>query len=69
MDIDALKGTTCPVCGLENAFEEPGIYDICQRCNWEDDPLQRTNPDFPGGANRMSLSVAQKAWRAGKDVE
>jgi predicted nucleotidyltransferase len=52
-------GTTCPVCGLENAFSEPACYDICERCGWEDDPVQFANPDFPGGANKSSLKEAR----------
>jgi uncharacterized protein len=67
-EIDIVAGTTCPVCGCDEAFVEPGAYDICPRCDWEDDPVQRSNPDFPGGANRMSLKEARNAWRAGRQV-
>lgn len=55
----ATPGTTCPVCGLENAFDEPGGYDICERCGWEDDPVQSANPDLSGGANKESLNEAR----------
>ncbi len=68
VDIDPRMGTTCPVCGLEDAFSEPGVYDICPCCNWEDDPVQRQNPDFPGGANHMSLKTAREMWQDGKKV-
>lgn len=61
-DLDTNTGTTCPVCHLENAFAESGNYEICPQCNWEDDPVQRNNPDFPGGANPLSIKAAQEAW-------
>lgn len=53
-------GTTCPVCGLEDAFDEPGGYDICERCGWEDDAVQSANPDLSGGANKESLNEARE---------
>lgn len=56
---DATPATTCPVCGLEDAFDEPGGYDICKRCGWEDDPVQTANPDLSGGANKESLNEAR----------
>ncbi|MCE5200773.1 MAG: CPCC family cysteine-rich protein [Armatimonadota bacterium] len=58
--IGVTPGTTCPVCGLEDAFDEPGGYDICERCGWEDDPVQSANPDPSGGANKESLNEARK---------
>lgn len=54
--------TSCPVCGLPHAFSEPESYDICPRCGWEDDPLQRRDPSFEGDANRKSLRQARLAW-------
>ena len=58
----------CPVCG-EHYFEEIGAYEICPVCGWEDDPLQRREPDFSGGANSMSLNEARKAYREGEADE
>jgi anaerobic ribonucleoside-triphosphate reductase len=66
---ELLSDTACPVCGLQDAFTEPRGYDICRRCGWEDDPFQRQNPDYAGGANLMSLNAAREAWREGKHVE
>ena len=54
----------CPVCG-KHSFEEIGGYEICQICGWEDDPLQRREPDLRGGANSMSLNEAREAYRMG----
>lgn len=37
-------------------FEEYGSFDICLKCNWQDDIVQLNNPDFAGGANYLSLN-------------
>ena len=47
----------CPCCGMTAVRE----YEICEVCDWENDPVQRMKPDFPGGANRMSLNEARSA--------
>lgn len=51
----------CPVC-KRHYFDEIGGYEICPVCGWEDDPLQRREPDFEGGANELSLNEAIKAF-------
>ncbi len=48
----------CPVCGNE----VNGEYDICDKCGWENDPIQTENPDMRGGANVMSLNQAIEAY-------
>jgi rubredoxin len=50
----------CPCCG-NITFDEkpPGTYDICPVCFWEDDPVQFLNPDYIGGANKVSLKQAK----------
>jgi predicted nucleotidyltransferase len=59
----------CPVCGLNDCFEkEYGSYSICPRCNWEDDSVQWKKPDYQGGANRMSLQQARRAWNSCKNL-
>lgn len=62
---DRLK---CPCCG-QYYFEEEDFYEICEVCGWEDDSLQRDDPDYEGGANKMSLNQAKKAWAEGRKVE
>ena len=55
----------CPCCG--QVFVEE--YDICDKCDWENDPIQLANPDFKGGANQMSLKQAQYAFAVGVKVK
>jgi len=42
----------CPVCGQNRL----GKFEICENCGWENDPIQRNNPDMEGGANKQSLN-------------
>jgi hypothetical protein len=47
----------CPCCGYITLDEQPpGTFDICPVCFWEDDNYQFENPDYAGGANRVSLN-------------
>ena len=55
------KRLPCPCCGTL-ALSEPGAYEICQICGWEDDPVQAADPKYKGGANRLSLAEARKLW-------
>ena len=55
---------SCPVCGLN----ELSAFEICD-CGWQNDPVQFDNPDYPGGANKMSLNEARKAWAEGREVK
>ena len=51
---------TCPCCGYMTLSEQPnGTYEICHVCFWEDDLIQMNDPDYSGGANRISLKQAQ----------
>lgn len=52
---------TCPCCGYKTLSNPAnGSYDICSVCFWEDDGVQLEDPDYEGGANRVSLRQAQK---------
>lgn len=55
----------CPCCEL-CTIKEVGAYEICPTCGWEDDPVQRENPDYVGGANHISLTTARAKWCAAK---
>ena len=37
----------------------PGTFEYCDVCGWSDDDVQAADPDFPGGANKMSLNQAR----------
>jgi len=52
----------CPCCGVRTVSER-GAYEICEVCGWEDDPGQRRNPFFRGGANEESLHDARRRWK------
>lgn len=49
----------CPCCG-NKMISEPGNYEICPVCDWEDDPVQLSDPDLLGGENILSLLNATK---------
>ncbi|MBQ3579245.1 MAG: hypothetical protein IJK59_07430 [Firmicutes bacterium] len=56
---------SCPVCGSE--IRRDDCFEICRRCGWEDDPLNRDDPGYDG-INPMSLDQARKAWAEGKRI-
>jgi hypothetical protein len=49
----------CPCCGHVVFDEEPGSYDICPICFWEDDVAQLRFPNMGGGPNYVSLIESQ----------
>ena len=50
----------CPCCGYQTLDEKPpGTFNICEVCFWEDDNVQFNDPDYEGGANRVSLRTAR----------
>ena len=54
----------CPCCGQYTLTgKPPGTYLICRVCGWEDDPVQFDDPDYTGGANRVSLAEARENFR------
>ena len=53
----------CPCCGHKTLPEQAGgTYEICPVCGWEDDPVQLRDPDFEGGANKLSLNRAREQF-------
>ena len=48
----------CPCCGQTKVTE----YEICDVCDWENDPVQLSRPNFAGGANRLCLNEARRLW-------
>ncbi len=58
---------TCPCCE-QLTLESEGHFEICAVCGWEDDNIQRDDPDYWGGANSMSLNQAKEAFNRGIPV-
>lgn len=52
----------CPCCE-SYTIDEPGNFDICEVCGWEDDELQSDDPDYRGGPNGMSLNEAREIYK------
>ena len=48
----------CPCCN-KYRFDEIGKYEVCPICGWEDDPTQRADASYTGGANHESLNEAR----------
>lgn len=54
----------CPCCGYFTLPEQPSnTFEICPVCFWEDDGLQYDNPDYTGGANKISLNEARRNYK------
>ncbi len=53
----------CRCCG-HLTIGEYNEFEICPVCFWEDDLIQARDPDYEGGANRVSLRQAQKNYAA-----
>ena len=65
ISISEYNRRACPVCG-KMTLES---YGICDYCDWQNDPVQYENPEMSGGANKMSLNEARKAYKQGKKIE
>jgi len=56
-----MTGIICPICG-QYEFEED--FDLCAICEWQYDRVQYNDPDYWGGANRLSINEYRKEWAA-----
>lgn len=55
---------TCQCCGYKTLEEGTrDSYEICKVCFWEDDFVQNEDPDYEGGANKISLRQAQANFK------
>lgn len=53
----------CPCCGFLTLDQvDPGTYQICPVCYWEDDEVQLADPSYEGGANQVSLEAARQNY-------
>jgi hypothetical protein len=54
----------CPCCGnLTLNSPSPGSFEICPVCHWEDDNVQYIDPEYPYGANGISLEEARRNYQ------
>lgn len=65
--MEEIESLRCPICG-KYYFPMRRSYEICPVCGWEDDPVQRGDEEYTGGANHMSVLEARAAYAAGKEV-
>lgn len=63
MTNEGCQSYPCPVCGYLVFKEQPGSYDVCPICYWEDDIVQLAFPNLKGGANTPSLLECQANFR------
>lgn len=57
----------CKCCG-ELTLDVDDMFGICSNCGWESDPIQEDDPDYEGGANKMSLNKAKEAYKQHKKI-
>jgi hypothetical protein len=58
------EGYPCACCGyLTMSDKEPGTFEICPVCYWEDDNVQFHDIYFEGGANKESLNEARQNYK------
>ncbi len=49
----------CPCCKIGMVED---LYDICEECGWEYDPVQNRDEDFKGGSNKDSLKEYRQKY-------
>ncbi len=54
----------CKVCGMGDIER---MHEVCVFCGWEDDGVQNDDPDYTGGANKLSLNQYKKFWKENKE--
>ncbi len=50
----------CPCCGYKTHDRADSLWDICEVCFWENEPLTLANPFYVGGPNSTSLVQGQQ---------
>lgn len=53
----------CPCCGEGLIDYGKDNNDICSLCGWQNDEFQYENPDYTGGANKMSLNQTREYYK------
>jgi hypothetical protein len=60
----------CPCCGYFTlTCEADNTFQICPVCYWEDDGVQLNDPNYDGGANRVSLNQARENFKTFGAIE
>lgn len=62
------KKEKCACC-QQLTVDKDAAFDICPNCGWEKDATQNENPNYKGGANKMSLSEAKEAYKKGLPIK
>ena len=58
----------CACCGHKTVDKKAKFY-VCDICGWEKDGVQEDDPNYKGGANKMSLNEAKEAYTKGQKVK
>lgn len=61
-----MKKYKCPCCGFytfESDFGDGPLFDYCDVCLWQYDPVAHDNPDTMVGSNRITLSEAKASFK------
>ncbi|MDR2453181.1 MAG: hypothetical protein LBD51_01215 [Bifidobacteriaceae bacterium] len=51
----------CACCGFAT-LPADSMFEICPLCGPQDDDVQNADPDYPGGANVLSLNEYRARW-------
>jgi len=61
-----MKKYQCPCCGyytFETDIELGPLFEFCEVCEWQYDPVAHNKPDTMRGANHITLSEAIKNYK------
>lgn len=56
-----MKRRLCKCCG-KYELDKDSLFEICPVCGWESDAVQEDNPDYEGGANKLSLNQYKRQY-------
>ena len=61
-----MKKYKCPCCGyytFESDLGDGPLFDYCEVCSWQYDPVAHTKPNIEIGANHISLNEARVNYK------
>ena len=61
----------CPCCGAKGTIDEhyEGDFGICTVCGWEDDGIQKDDPNETGANGYLTLNEARKMWKEQRKLD